>query len=65
MAQLPTDPLFADYLAGEILTLVIPLAVFIAIAIWYVVVWRKGAHEGTTSELKEPDAQRVGADTQS
>jgi hypothetical protein len=65
MAQLPTNPLVADYLAGSILTLVLPLAVFIAIAIWYVVVWRKGASERAKAELDEPDAQRVGADTQS
>jgi hypothetical protein len=31
--------------AGSILTLVLPLGVLIAVAVWYVVLWRRGAGE--------------------
>ncbi len=30
---------------GSVLTLVIPLGVLIAVAIWYVLLWRRGAGE--------------------
>ncbi len=33
------------FLTGSILTLVLPLAVLIAVTIWYVVLWRRGAGE--------------------
>jgi hypothetical protein len=35
----------ADFLAGSILTLVIPLAVVIAVTCWYVFIWRRGTGE--------------------
>lgn len=38
-------PLVASFLAGSILTLVLPLGILIAVAIWYVVLWRRGAGE--------------------
>jgi hypothetical protein len=38
-------PLAAHFLAGSILTLVIPIAVVIAVVIWYVFMWRRGAGE--------------------
>lgn len=34
-------PPIATFLSGSILSLVLPLAVLIAIAIWYVVMWRR------------------------
>ena len=33
------------FLTGSILTLVLPLGVLIAVAVWYVVLWRRGAGE--------------------
>ncbi len=38
-------PIASDFLAGSILTLVLPLGVLIVVAIWYVVLWRRGAGE--------------------
>jgi hypothetical protein len=38
-------PVAAHFLAGSILTLVLPVGVLIAVAIWYVVLWRKGSGE--------------------
>jgi hypothetical protein len=38
-------PLAAHFLAGSILTLVLPLAVLIAVAVWYVLVLRGGSGE--------------------
>jgi hypothetical protein len=38
-------PIAAHFLTGSILTLVIPLGVLIAVAIWYVVLWRRGMGE--------------------
>ncbi len=38
-------PLAAHVLAGSILTLVLPLGVLIAVAIWYVFLWRHGDAE--------------------
>ncbi|HWX95580.1 MAG TPA: hypothetical protein VNZ01_01925 [Solirubrobacteraceae bacterium] len=38
-------PLASDFLAGSILTLVLPLAVVIAVTIWYVLLWRRGTGE--------------------
>jgi hypothetical protein len=38
-------PIAAHLLAGSILTLVLPIAVVILIAIWYVVLWRRGTGE--------------------
>jgi hypothetical protein len=63
MAQLLINPTLADYLAGSILSLVLPLAVLIAVTIWYVAVWRK--HDGASAELDKADARRVSADTRS
>jgi hypothetical protein len=38
-----TAPLAAS--TGSVLTLVMPLGVLIAVAIWYVVLWSRGAGE--------------------
>jgi hypothetical protein len=38
-------PLAAHFLTGSILTLVLPLGVLIAVAIWYVFLWRHGSGE--------------------
>ncbi|HWX52596.1 MAG TPA: hypothetical protein VNY34_04845 [Solirubrobacteraceae bacterium] len=35
----------ANFLAGSILTLVIPLAFVIAVTCWYVFLWRRGTGE--------------------
>ncbi|HEY2630908.1 MAG TPA: hypothetical protein VGI26_00850 [Solirubrobacteraceae bacterium] len=35
----------ASFKVGSVLTLVIPLGVLIAVAVWYVVLWRRGAGE--------------------
>jgi hypothetical protein len=35
----------ASFLAGSILTLVIPLAFVIVVACWYVFMWRRGMGE--------------------
>jgi len=40
-----TIPIATHYLTGSILTLVVPLGVLIAVAVWYVVLWRRGAGE--------------------
>ena len=37
--------LLASFLAGSILTLVLPLAVLICVAIWYVAIWKSGSGE--------------------
>jgi hypothetical protein len=38
-------PLAAHILTGSILTLALPLGVLIIVAIWYVVLWRRGEGE--------------------
>jgi hypothetical protein len=38
-------PIAAHFLTGSILTLVVPLGALIAVAIWYVVLWRRGMGE--------------------
>jgi hypothetical protein len=38
-------PVAADFLAGSILSLVLPIAVVIVVAIWYVTAWRRGTGE--------------------
>ena len=38
-------PIASGFLTGSILTLVLPLGVLIAVAIWYVVLWRRGSGE--------------------
>jgi hypothetical protein len=40
-----TIPIAAHFLTGSILTLVLPVGVLIAVAIWYVVLWRRGTGE--------------------
>jgi hypothetical protein len=40
-----TIPIAAHFLAGSILTLVVPLGVLIVVAVWYVLLWRRGAGE--------------------
>jgi hypothetical protein len=45
MSHLPTVPIAAHFLTGSILTLVLPLGVLIAVVVWYVVLWRRGAGE--------------------
>ena len=37
--------LASSFLTGSILTLAMPLAVLIAVAVWYVVLWRRGTGE--------------------
>jgi hypothetical protein len=38
-------PIAAHFLTGSILTLVLPVGVFIVVAIWYVLLWRRGTGE--------------------
>jgi hypothetical protein len=38
-------PIATHFLAGSILTLVLPLGTLIAVAIWYIVLWRRGTGE--------------------
>ena len=38
-------PLAAHFLAGSILSLVLPIAVVIVVVIWYVMLWRRGTGE--------------------
>jgi hypothetical protein len=38
-------PLASHFLAGSILTLVLPVGVLIVILIWYSFLWRRGAGE--------------------
>jgi hypothetical protein len=40
-----TVPIAAHVLTGSILTLVLPLGVLIVVAVWYVVLWRRGTGE--------------------
>ena len=38
-------PIAAHFLTGSILTLAIPLGVLIVVAVWYVLLWRRGMGE--------------------
>jgi hypothetical protein len=38
-------PIAASFLTGSILTLALPVGVFIVVTIWYVVLWRRGTGE--------------------
>jgi hypothetical protein len=38
-------PLASHFLTSSILTLVLPLGVLILVAVWYVVLWRRGSGE--------------------
>jgi hypothetical protein len=38
-----TVPIAAHFLTGSILTLVLPLGVLIAVAVWYALVWGRDA----------------------
>jgi hypothetical protein len=38
-------PIASHFLTGSILTLALPLGVLILVAIWYVVLWRRGSGE--------------------
>jgi hypothetical protein len=38
-------PLANRFLTGSILTLVLPVAIVIVVAIWYVAFWRRGTGE--------------------
>lgn len=40
-----TIPLASHFLTGSILTLVLPLGVLIAVAVWYVVLFMRGTGE--------------------
>lgn len=40
-----TVPIATHFLTGSILTLALPLGVLIVVAVWYVVLWRRGAGE--------------------
>jgi hypothetical protein len=35
----------SSFQTGSVLTLVLPLAVLIAVTVWYVVLWRRGGGE--------------------
>jgi hypothetical protein len=41
---MPAIPL-ASFLAGSILSLVLPLAVLICVVVWYVTMWKSGSGE--------------------
>jgi hypothetical protein len=36
----------SSFLTGSILTLALPLGVLIVVAIWYVILFNRGVHEG-------------------
>ncbi|MCW3019372.1 MAG: hypothetical protein JWN10_1680 [Solirubrobacterales bacterium] len=38
-------PIASHFLTGSILTLALPLGALICVAIWYVVLWRRGSGE--------------------
>jgi hypothetical protein len=38
-------PIAAHFLTGSILTLAIPLGALIVVAVWYVLLWRRGMGE--------------------
>lgn len=38
-------PIAAHFLAGSILTLVLPVGVLIVVAVWYVRIWLRGSGE--------------------
>jgi len=38
-------PLASHFLTGAILSLVLPLGILIAVVIWYLFLWRRGAGE--------------------
>jgi ABC-type transporter Mla subunit MlaD len=38
-------PVLASFSGGSILTLVLPLGVLVAVVVWYVWLWRRGAGE--------------------
>ena len=43
---MPTTAVLASgFLTGSILTLAVPLGVLILVAIWYVLLWRRGSGE--------------------
>jgi hypothetical protein len=42
---MPMIPIATHFLTGSILTLVLPLGVLICVAIWYVVLFRRGSGE--------------------
>jgi hypothetical protein len=41
----PALPIAAHFLAGSILSLVLPVGMLIVIAVWYALRWRRGAGE--------------------
>jgi len=49
-------PLASHFLAGSILSLVLPASVLIAVITWYWIVWRRGTEEG----VKRHEAARAG-----
>lgn len=36
----------SHFLTGSVLTLVVPLGTLIAVALWYILLWRSGSVEG-------------------
>jgi hypothetical protein len=44
MTDLPV-PIASGVQTGAVLTLVLPVSVLIAVAVWYVVLWRRGTGE--------------------
>lgn len=43
---LTTIAILASFKTGSVLTLVLPAAVLIAVVVWYVWLWRRGAGAG-------------------
>ncbi len=43
--MIPAALILSSFIAGSVLTLVLPLGVLIAVAIWYIVLWRRGSGE--------------------
>lgn len=43
-------PIASHFLTGSILSLVLPVAVVIAVLTWYWVVWRRGAEQRATRD---------------
>ncbi len=49
---------FASFLAGSLLTILLPLAVFMALSVWYLLFLRRAPDPGL-----EPSTAEAGADT--
>jgi uncharacterized membrane protein len=61
--MMPLIPFANNFLAGSLITLLIPVCVFIAIAVWYTYAVLRGAatrHEGTPEVPGPPQAPSPG-----